>query len=245
MANVKFSDLPSLAVMTTIAEVPVLEGGATKTITGEVLKTFTRTTDVNGTELLGTTLASNIVNSSLTSVGTLTDLTVSGEVSTTDLTVTNPIIRPVALFSRKHSVAQNTVTDTDTKVLFNTVVDSVEDTGVAYDAVTNPGRFINNSGAQRVFNVSTTVAFASSSTAGSRSIYILKNGTERIAQQLVTATVQNSGTSNQPTIISLSAPIVLADTEYFEVYAWQNSGNPVAIGAAGTFGGSYIVTTWI
>lgn len=245
MANVKFSDLPSLAVMTDISEVPVLEGGATKTITGTVLKTYTRTTDVDGTELLGTTLSSNIVNSSLTSVGTLTSLSVSGTTTSQGLTVTTPIVRPVAIYSRKHSVAQNTVTDTDTKVLFNTVVDSVEDTGLTYDALTNPGRFINNSGAQRVFSVSTTVSFPSTSTAGSRAVYILKNGTERVAQQLVTAVTQNGGTSNQPTVVNVSAPLVLADGEYFEVFVWQNSGTPIAIGTTGVFGGSYIVTTWI
>ena len=245
MANVKFSDLPSLAVMTDASKVPVLEGGATKTITGTVLKSYTRTTDVNGTELVGTTIASNIVNSSLTSVGTLTDLTVAGTTTTQGLTVTTPVVRPVAVSSRKHSVAQNTVSEVDTKVLFNTVVDAVEDTGLTYDTVTNPGRFINNSGSQRVFSVSTTVAFASTSTAGSRSVYVLKNGTERVAQQLVTAVIQNGGVSNQPTIISVNVPIVLDNGEYFEVYAWQNSGSPVAIGTAGVFGGSYIVTTWI
>lgn len=237
MADIKISDLPALSTMTATAVVPVVEGGITKTITGTVLKTFTRTTDVDASELLGTTLPTSIVNSSLTSVGTITDL------NATDLTVTNPITRVVPMVSRRHSIAQNLVSTVNTRVLFNTVEDSIGTTGINYDVALNPGRFINASGATRVYNVSVTIEYSSSSTAGHRMVWIQK-GANRIAQQSVNSATQNLGTQIETTVLSLSTPIALNDGEYFEVWAYQDSGSSVPIGV-GDFGGSYISLVWI
>jgi hypothetical protein len=151
MADIKISDLPNLASMTNAAIVPVVESGVTKTITGTALKTYTRTTDVDASELLGTTLPAAVVTSSLTTVGTITDL------NATDLTVTNPINRVVPMFTRRHSVAQNLVSTVNTRVLFNTQEDSVSSTGITYDGALNPGRFANTSGQTRVYNISVTI----------------------------------------------------------------------------------------
>jgi hypothetical protein len=238
MANVKLSELPALSTMTNAAVVPVVEGGVTKIVTGTALKTYTRTTDVNASELLGTTLPSSIVTSSLTSVGTITSLTA------TSLTVTNPIIRVVPILTRKHSVAQNLLTDTATRVVFNTVSDSVNTTGITYDGSSNPGRFTNTSGATRVFTVSTTVEFNQTSTAGHRIAWILKNSNERVAQQSQVAATQNGGTGNETTVLNLSVPIVLDNNEFFEVWSYQDSGGTLTIGAGGDFGGSYISIIW-
>lgn len=237
MANVKLSELPALSSMTNAAIVPVVEGGATKVVTGLALKTYTRTTDVNASELLGNTLPSAIVNSSLTSVGTITDL------NAVDLTVTNPITRVVPMFTRRHNVGQNIITAVATRVLFNTEEDVVSATGITYDSL-NPGRFINTSGERRVYNISVTVDFAPTSTAGHRMVYITK-GADRIAQQAYTASTQNGGLQNEPTIINVATPIVLNNNQYFEVWAYQDSGNPVAIGSGTDFGGSYISLVWI
>lgn len=239
MATVKLSELPALSTMTNAAVVPVVEGGVTKIVTGTALKTYTRTTDVNASELLGTALPSAIVTSSLTSLGTITSLTA------TSLTVTNPIIRSVPIATRKNNAAQNLLTDIATRVLFNTAVDTVGTTGIAYDGSSNPGRFTNTSGATRVFQLSTTVEFNQTSTAGHRLVWILKNGTERVAQQSQVAATQNGGTGNETTVLNLSVPIVLANNEFFEVWSYQDSGGTLTIGAGGDFGGSYISLTWI
>ena len=82
--------------------------------------------------LTGTTLASNVVNSSLTSVGTLTALTVN-----------NTVHRTVATFTRKHSTTQLVSNATAGKIEFDTVVDSVSTTGITYQGALDafPGRF--------------------------------------------------------------------------------------------------------
>ena len=239
MATVKLSELPALSTMTNAAVVPVVEGGVTKIVTGTALKTYTRTTDVNASELLGTALPSAIVTSSLTSLGTITSLTA------TSLTVTNPIIRSVPIATRKNNAAQNLLTDIATRVLFNTAVDTVGTTGIVYDGSSNPGRFTNTSGATRVFTLSTTVEFNQTSTSGHRLAWILKNSTERVAQQSQVAATQNGGTGNETTVLNLSVPIVLANNEFFEVWAYQDSGATLTVGAGGDFGGSYISLTWI
>ncbi len=242
--KVKLSELPALSALTNATVVPVVEGGVTKIVTGTALKTYTRTTDVNASELLGTALPSAIVSSSLTSLGTISNL-VATTASTTDLTVTNPIIRTVPIITRKHNAAQNLVSDVPGRVLFNTVIDTVSTTGIVYDGSSNPGRFTNTSGSTRVFTISTTIEFNRTSTAGHRFVWILKNGSERVAQQTQVAATQNGGTSNEATVLNLSTPIVLDNNEYFEVWASQNSGNALNIGIGGDFDGSYISLIWI
>lgn len=236
--KVKLSELPALSTMTNAAVVPVVEGGITKILTGTALKTYTRTTDVNASELLGTALPSAIVTSSLTSLGTITNLVA------TDLTVTNPIIRVVPIATRKNNAAQNLLTDIPTRVLFNTAVDAVNSVGITYDGSSNPGRFTNTSGATRVFTLSTTIEFNTTSTAGHRIAWILKNSTERVAQQSQVAATQNGGTGNETTVLNLSVPIVLDNNEFFEVWSYQDSGSTLTIGAGGDFGGSYISIIW-
>jgi len=256
MADIKLSELPSLAVLTDASLIPVVESGATKKIVASSLKTYVTTgLQVDVANLVGTTLASSVVNSSLTSIGTLSTLSVTGlantgsisteSISTGDLTVTNPVVRPVAIITRRHNTAQNTVSEVDTRVIYNTIEDTTVDTGIVYDSSSNIGRFTNTSGATRVFSISTTVVFASTSTAGSRVIYIKKNGTDRVAQSSAVAITQNGGTSNQATVLNVSTTIKLTNNEYFEVVAWQNSNNAISLGSGGGFDGSYIAITWI
>lgn len=251
MADIKLSELPSLAVLTDASLIPVVEGSATKKIVASSLKTYVTTgLQVDVANLVGTTLASSVVTSSLTSVGTLetlsvTGLATTGSISTDDLTLTNAITRPVAIVTRRHDTVQNTVSEIDTRVIYNTVEDTTIDTGIVYDSSSNIGRFTNTSGATRVFNISTTIVFASSSTAGTREIYIKKNGTARVAQASAVAITQNGGTSNQATVLNVSTTIKLTNNEYFEVFAWQNSNNSINLGSGGNFDGSYIAITWI
>lgn len=247
--KVKLSELPALSTMTDTAVVPVVEDGITKIVTGTALKTYTRTTDVNASELLGTALPSAIVTSSLTSLGTITDLTATTVHATTlystDLSVTNTVSRVVPIFTRKHSLAQNLVSEVPSRVQFNTLIDSVSTTGVTYDGSSNIGRFTNTSGVTRVFTLSTTIEFSRSSTSGHRIAWILKNSSERVAQQTQVAATQNGGSTNETTVLNLSTPIVLDNNEYFEVWAYQNSGGALNIGTTGDFNGSYISLIWI
>jgi hypothetical protein len=74
MANVKISALPSLTAVLDTTLVPVVESATTQQVTGLKIKNYV----FNGT---GTTLPSTVVASSLTTVGTLTSLVVSGTVT--------------------------------------------------------------------------------------------------------------------------------------------------------------------
>jgi hypothetical protein len=70
MANIKISALPSLTAVLDTTLLPVVESATTQQITGLKLKNYV----FNGT---GTTLPSTVVASSLTTVGSLTNLTVA------------------------------------------------------------------------------------------------------------------------------------------------------------------------
>jgi len=70
MANIKISALPSLTAVLDTTLVPVVESATTQQISGLKLKNYV----FNGT---GTTLPSTVVASSLTTVGSLTNLTVA------------------------------------------------------------------------------------------------------------------------------------------------------------------------
>jgi hypothetical protein len=173
----------------------------------------------------GTTLASNVVNSSLTSVGTLTGLTVS-----------NTIHRNIALVTRKHASSQLMGNALPFRVEFDTVAESAYDTGLAYNTTTNAGRFTNNTAETKVFTVTTTVNFDSNST-GYRSAWIEKNGVKLVQDQ-------RQAVNGDHTLITISTSVVLAATDYIEVYAYQTSGVNLSIGTA-PYSGNYINITWI
>ena len=175
--------------------------------------------------LTGNTLALNVVNSSLTSVGTLTALTVN-----------NVIERQVAIITKKHASSQLIGNATPFRVEFDTTVDSTVSTGLTYSTGTNAGRFTNLSGETRVYTISTTINFDLNAT-GNRTAWIEKNGVK--LQQM-----QFPAVAGDHTLISLSTSVMLAPTDYIEIYAEQTSGVNLAIGGA-PFNGNYISITWI
>ena len=120
--------------------------------------------------LTGTTLAANVVNSSLTSVGTLTALTVN-----------NVVRRTVPNETRKHSTSQLVSSATASRIEFDTVQTAIDSTGLTYDTATDihPGRFTNNTSETRVFNVSASVVFDVNN-AGYRVAWIEKVGVQLI-----------------------------------------------------------------
>ena len=177
--------------------------------------------------LTGTTLASNVVNSSLTSVGTLTALTVN-----------NVVRRTVPTISRKQAASQLISNATASRVEFDTVVDSISDVGLTYDDALgiHPGRFTNTSSETRVYNISTSVVFDVNN-AGYRVAWIERVGVQKVRS----TTAPIAGDYPQ---ITLSTTISLAPGDYFEVYAFQTSGVNLATGT-GPFNGNYISITWI
>jgi hypothetical protein len=184
---------------------------------------ITVTADAN--TLSNTTLKSTVVNSSLTSVGTLTGLTVN-----------NVIYRNVALLSRKHASSQLIGNALPFRVEFDTVAESAFDTGLVYNTSTNAGRLTNNSGSTKVYTITTTLNFDVNST-GYRGAWIEKNGV-----RLVEDTRQ--AVNGDHTLITLTTSVVLGATDYIEVYAYQTSGVNLSIGTA-PFNGNYINITWI
>lgn len=197
--------------------------------------------------LTGTILASNVVNSSLTSVGTLTSLTVSGSgsigtnltVGTTTahtLTVTGSVSRQVPMFSRQNSTSQLIGSGSDTRIAFDTAVDSVGATGLTYDGTTQIGRFTNTSGASRVFLVSATVTYSANS-AGVRSTSIKKNGVKLCE-------VRGTGMSGEDTAHNVFVPVLLNSFDYFEVHAYQTTGVNLLTGTGDSFNGNYISVVW-
>lgn len=173
------------------------------------------------------TLASNVVNSSLTSVGTLTSLRVD-----------NVVHRTVAWSERKHSNVQLVSNATPGRIEFDTELTAVSAVGLTYDAPTDvhPGRFTNTSGETRSYSISTSIVFDINN-AGYRVAWIEKVGVVKVRA----TTVPIAGDYPQ---ITLSTTVSLSPTEYFEVYAYQTSGVNLGTGVD-PFGGNYISITWI
>ena len=152
------------------------------------------------------------------------------------MTVNNVIERQVASLSKKHATSQLIGNATPFRVEFDTTVDSTVSTGLTYSTGTNAGRFTNSSGETRVYSVAITVNFDLNAT-GYRTAWIEKNGV-KLQQTQVPAV------SGDHTLMNLSTSVVLAPTDYIEIYAAQTSGVNLAIGTA-PFNGNYISITWI
>lgn len=198
--------------------------------------------------LTSNTLASNVVNSSLTSVGTLTSLTVSGSgsigtsltVGTTTshtLTVTGSVQRQVPMFSRQNSVGQLIGSGIDSRIAFDTVADSLGTVGLTYDSSNNIGRFTNTSGVTRVFLVSATVTYSPNAT-GVRATSIKKNGGSKLSE------IRTAALSGEDTAHTISVPVLLNSFDYFEVYGYQTSGVNLTVGSGDNFNGNYISVVW-
>ena len=101
---------------------------------------------------------------------------------------------------------------------------STLDTGLTWNSVTKA--WTNTSGSSKVYNVSATVVFEGNPT-GYRSLSIVANGAATMGTTQV-PTVIDAGPGPQlpyyQTFVTVSANVLLADTEYFQVYAMQNSG---------------------
>lgn len=190
---------------------------------------FNGAVDITVTAAAGTvtggTLASNVLASSLTSVGTLTALTVN-----------NIVRRNVPLISRKHAASQLIGNALPFRVEFDTVAESIFDTGLVYSTVSNAGRITNNTAETRVYTITTTLNFDTNSS-GYRSAWIEKNGVKLVQDQ-------RQAVNGDHTLITISTSVVLAATDYIEVYAYQTSGVNLSIGTA-PYSGNYINITWI
>lgn len=177
--------------------------------------------------VVSSTDASSVINFNFTSSsGAASDVVVFN--SDGSITKTTPLV------TRRNSTSQTVSNGTNTRVLFNTQEDTNGSIGITYDASTNTGRFTNTSGLTKVFNVSTTVVYATNST-GARLTYILK-GTTRIAQMTTIPTV------GEATVHNVTTPVKLANNEFIEVYAYHtiSGGGSLNIGSGGSFNGSYI-----
>lgn len=142
-----------------------------------------------------------------------------------------------ALLSRYHNTLQTLTTGADTRVIFNTALQTVGSIGLTYDSVTNIGRFTNTSGSQKTYTINATVAFNLNAT-GVRLLYILVNGTTRYAEVLYPAV-----SANDAAVLNAGATVSLANNEYFEVWAFQTTGISLNIGQFGGTPGSLVTIT--
>ena len=81
--------------------------------------------------------------------------------------------------------------------------------------------------------VSVTVNYDINSS-GIRTLFISKNASTRITQTIVNAV------SSDNTFLNLNIPILLNNTDYFQVWTSQDSGTSLDIGSDTDFGGSSI-----
>lgn len=183
------------------------------------------TVPADASTLTNTTLNATVVNSSLTSVGTLTALTVN-----------DPVHRIVPFLSKQNGTIQTISPAIDTRITFDTVFDSLDDTGLLYNSTTFNGRFTNKSGETRVYNLSTTVNFEFNNT-GSRAVWFEKQGVN-------VSKIHVNSVDDDITAITVSTTMKLDDNDWFEVHAYQSTGVNLDTGNPLT-GNNFITITWI
>jgi len=176
--------------------------------------------------LTGTFINPVVAGSNLTSLGTLTDLEVN-----------NTVKRIVPFQARKNSTLQIISPSVDNRMVFDTVVEEVDDVGLTYNSTSNPGRFQNTSGRTQVYLVSTTINF-NFALAGSRAVWISKNGA------IVSYNTQPPA-SNGNTFINISVSMVLANLDYFEIFTSHTAGGNLNTGQGNGLDGNYVSITQV
>ena len=139
------------------------------------------------------------------------------------------------VLARRQNTPVSLVTSVETRVGWN-ITDPDNSKGsstLAYDSTTQVGRFTNTSGVTKTYVVTWQINFGSE-TAGSRATWIYHNTADTnsiLAPQKRQGEV-HVGTNSDFTILTSSSVVVLDNAEFFEVWAWQSSGNSLSIGGS-------------
>jgi hypothetical protein len=121
-----------------------------------------------------------------------------------------------------NDAAQSLPNDTATAVTFN---QEEADSNGLHSTSSNTSRITIPSGGGGVYQLQAKVAFASNAT-GYRQLEFRKNGSA------VGTLVTQAPISGVVTVMGIHATLVLAAADYVEVFAYQNSGGSLNIGAA-------------
>jgi hypothetical protein len=140
-----------------------------------------------------------------------------------------------AVLARRQTTPIALVSSTETRIGWN-ITDSDNSKGsstLSYDGTTQVGRFTNTSGVTKTYLVTWQINFGSD-TNGARATWIYHNTANPAS---VTAPQRRQGevhvgTNNDFTVVTSSSVVVLDNSEFFEVWAWQSSGNSLSIGGA-------------
>jgi len=140
-----------------------------------------------------------------------------------------------AVLARRQSTPISLTSSVDTRVGWN-ITDPENSKGsstLAYDSTTQVGRFTNTSGVTKTYVVTWQINFGPDTT-GSRATWIYHNTADTNS---VTAPQKRQGeirvgTNSDFTVITSSSVVVLDNAEFFEVWAWQSSGNALSIGGS-------------
>jgi hypothetical protein len=137
--------------------------------------------------------------------------------------------------ARRQTTPISLVDSTETRIGWN-ITDSDNSKGsstLSYDGATQVGRFTNISGVTKTYVVTWQVNFGPE-TAGARATWIYHNTANPAS---ITAPQKrqgeiHTGTNNDFTVLTSSTVVVLDNSEFFEVWAWQSSGNSLSIGGS-------------
>jgi len=147
-----------------------------------------------------------------------------------NITINNSALKNTPAFDAVKSGNQTLTNATDTKITFETEV-------VDTDSAFSSSRFTVPSGKGGKYFVYAAVGFATNGT-NLRQVYLIKNGSEfrRLSN------LQGGSGSGVNTYNSAGVIVSLADGDYVEIYAYQNSGGSLdALSSICYFGGYKII----
>ncbi len=138
------------------------------------------------------------------------------------------------VLARRHSTTQNISSGIETRVQWN-ITDPDNSRGsvsLTYDGTTQVGRFTNNSGTTKTYLVTWQINFGPDPV-GARATWLWHNNTLNGsgAAQKRQGEI-HTGINNDFTMLTSSTIAVLDNGEFFEIWAWQNSGNELQMGGS-------------
>jgi hypothetical protein len=169
-------------------------------------------------------VSNTVLSSTLTSYQPV--ITTSTNVSCNNITVGGYAVLPCII--RQNQLAFSIPNNSTTLVTFSVLVNSIGNMGLSY----SNGNFTNTSGVTISVNVSTRVGFTAGGI-GYRNVFISHSNSAygRVGEMVIT-----NQTTTQPCVLNVSANLILANNEYFQVYAYQTSGGALTLSnSAGSY----------
>jgi hypothetical protein len=138
------------------------------------------------------------------------------------------------VMARRHSTTQSLTNGVETRVQWN-ITDSDNSRGsvsLTYDGTTQVGRYTNSSGTTKTYLVTWQVNFGPDPV-GARATWLYHNTTGGVFLNTQKRQGEvHTGINNDFTMVTSSTIAVLDNGEFFEIWAWQNSGNELQIGGS-------------